>query len=193
MNMSWVLKMELHCRPLSKSELSTFRAKLKAASAVDERCKQLRSKISGESPWRRGDYLFDQKHMLGLGEDNLTVLLDQKVVIPENLKEEMLRVAHMGHLGREAMTNKIRTAFHWKGKTEDVDMYVARCHECARTQRSKPALEIARSRPPTGAFTEASADFFEVNRVYYLVMVCRLSNWFEVAKMSNNTAGQNTV
>ena len=168
-----------------------FYTLLKERSAADPRCQALRARVQGDLPWRRADDLFDQKDMVSVGSDNSTVLLDLKPVIPEAMKEEMLQVAHRGHIGREAMTTKIRQAFHWRQLSKDVDNYVARCHGCAQLQRSKPALEIARSRPPMGAFTEAAADIFEMegSRTYYIVMVDALSGWFECERMGGGTDG----
>ena len=151
-----------------------FSSMIKRMSTLDEKCRSLGNRIKGEVAWQRTDEFHSQKHLLSLAEDGVTVLMDGKIIIPEGAKLEVLKIAHRAHLGREGMLAKIRGSFHWANARGDIDEFVASCSPCAYRQKSKPAAEVARSRPPVAAFQEASADFFEHEGQMFLVFVCRL-------------------
>ena len=180
---------------VEKEECETqFVTLVREESKEDELCVKLRARLTGQAAWSRADELENQRNVLSIGLDGSTVILEgTKVVLPSSVKPIVLKMAHSeAHSGRSKMLNQIRRVCYWPGLTVAIDAFVRECSVCASRQRSKVKDEEAKSWPPTAAFAEISSDFFSHEGQTYLVIVDRLSNFFEVEKMSS-TAGQCTA
>ena len=61
-----------------------------------------------------------------------------KLLVPESLKEEVLRLCHdslfAGHMGVRRTLDRVRRGFHWYGIQRDVKLHVRACPTCAATK-----------------------------------------------------------
>ena len=55
-----------------------------------------------------------------------------KIVIPKNLREEMLKKVHTGHLGIEKCRKRAREAMYWPCINQDVANELSSCPTCLR-------------------------------------------------------------
>jgi hypothetical protein len=77
------------------------------------------------------------------------------------------------------MIQKTRQLFQWKNLHADCMDYVKRCEHCLRHSRSKTEREDMHCEPSTFAFQECSSDLLEYNGDTFLLIIDRLSSWWE--------------
>lgn len=116
------------------------------------------------------------------------LFLNRKVIVPQTMKNDMLKCVHTGHLGMEKTLLKARELIYWPNMAKDIQDFVSRCSACQkfRGQNCKEPLrpyQLAK-RP----WERVCADIFELYNKYYLVIVDSYSNWIELAQIKTKTA-----
>ena len=69
---------------------------------------------------------------------NGCLVMGSRVVIPENLQQQVLELLHTGHFGMERMKQLARTAVYWPGIDDAIERTCRMCQSCAEHQ-NKPA------------------------------------------------------
>lgn len=84
--------------------------------------------------WRKGEcqQYFNIRAELSLV--NGLLLRNNRVVIPQSLRPEMLQRLHEGHLGIEKCKRRARTAVYWPGINADIDKMISNCETCLKYQ-----------------------------------------------------------
>jgi hypothetical protein len=80
-------------------------------------------------------------------EDGL-ILKQERIVMPPNLREEVLTTIHEGHLGQEKCLLQARSAVFWPGITKDVIKVVESCDACQKHQRKQQKQDLLQPEPP---------------------------------------------
>ena len=62
---------------------------------------------------------------------------NEKVVIPVNLRQEMLERIHRGHQGIEKCIRRARNSMRWPDMGKDIEGYVNECEECIKARHTK--------------------------------------------------------
>lgn len=98
---------------------------------------------------------------------------NQRMVIPENLRERILHCAHQGHPGAVTTKNLLRERVWWLGMDRHVEDYLKRCLGCATVQRDNPPEALIRTRLPESPWDAVAIDFLEIREhgVKLLVLV----------------------
>ncbi|XP_014663413.1 PREDICTED: uncharacterized protein K02A2.6-like [Priapulus caudatus] len=73
---------------------------------------------------------------------NGCLLHGSRVVIPANLRAQVLELLHLGHFGMQRMKQLARTAVYWPNIDDDIENTCRKCMACAEHQNkpSKPAV-----------------------------------------------------
>ena len=114
------------------------------------------------------------------------LLRGEKIVIPAELRPDVLAAAHEGHPGVVGMLRQLRQSVWWPGITADVTEYVGTCTTgCApATARNSPPPMIMREtpeRPWQHVAVDYKGPIIGNGRSYYFhVMIDLLSRWPEV-------------
>ena len=122
-----------------------------------------------------------------------------KLVVPENLKEDVLSMVHDtkagGHFGRDITTQKLKHSFYWFQCARDCKVFVETCAVCSKqkkpTVRARAGLHNYRAGAPgdrvhldiLGPFVTSS----QGNR-YVLVAIDQFSKWVELRALPEQTA-----
>lgn len=114
--------------------------KLKLAQKKDPFTQQIINKLSKESS---SQHIKQMKESYEISEgillhvSNQELFNQKKIVIPQSLRENVIRIAHNdnGHLDYNTTLNKIKSKYWWKTIRQDVKAYVAACLVCAKTNR----------------------------------------------------------
>ena len=124
---------------------------------------------------------------------NGLVLRGEKILIPKELRPDVLSAAHEGHPGIVGMLRQLRQSVWWPGMTCDVNDYVETCTTgCApATPKNSPPPMVVRQTPDR-PWQHVAADFkgpiVGNGRSYYFhVVIDLLSRWPEVT-MVRSTA-----
>ena len=92
---------------------------------------------------------------------NGTLLMQDRIILPETLHDKAVRLAHMGaHPGQNGLLQSLRSHFYMIGLDERVKKFVETCLDC-QTFTSKRAREpIQPNKVPGKCWEEVSVDLF---------------------------------
>lgn len=150
-----------------------------------------RAVISGKWPnGSPGSILYNfrsQKEKLSVYQECLFV--GNRVVIPQKLKQRVLRMLHDGHPGQTRMKLLARTCVYWTGIDRDIERMVQRCRNCQLAAKL-PAKNTLTAWPETSRPMErVHCDFAgPLNGKMYLIVVDAFSRWPEIVEMTTTTA-----
>ncbi|XP_038121421.1 uncharacterized protein K02A2.6-like [Culex quinquefasciatus] len=64
------------------------------------------------------------------------LMLADRVVVPQQYQQQVLKALHRGHPGQERMKKVMRSHVYWPGVDQDVDDFVRSCHACAAVAKA---------------------------------------------------------
>lgn len=100
----------------------------------------------------------------------------------------MLKRLHEGHLGMEKCKRRARTAVYWPGINSDIDRMVSGCDTCLKYQAKQPKEPMTITDIPDEPWQKVGTDLFYLDGKNYLVVIDYLSNYPEMALLSNLSA-----
>ena len=113
------------------------------------------------------------------------LMYNNRVVIPENMRAEMLARIHEGHMGVTKSRLWAQDAIWWPGISNDIKTYVEKCHHC---QVNRPAQKAEPLRPkplPERPWQDICMDILEYGGRHYLAVIDEYSRWLEIVHMKN--------
>lgn len=119
--------------------------------------------------------------------DNL-LFLENKLVVPLNLRSELIKLLHEGHLGIEKTKSHARKAFYWPGITVDIESYVKNCKICEKFSRKNPKQTLLQYPIPERPWERVGSDIFTYADQSYCVLFDAYSNWLEILPIRNKSA-----
>ena len=134
-----------------------------------------------------------------LWEDPMGHGQELKLIIPHNLREEVLRHSHdsvvAGHLGQHKTLQRIRARFYWCGYRQYVENWCRKCDTCASRKGMKKPRRAPMQRFLSGCPLErVSLDIMgplprsKKGNQYVLVIVDHFTKWTEALPMPNQEA-----
>ena len=106
------------------------------------------------------------------------ILYNDRVVIPPQLRYQVLCALHAAHQRVSAMER--RTPVFWPGMTQDIHSIRDSCVYCNRNAPSQAATPSLPSHPPTTISEKIFADYFDYVGRHFLIVGDRLSGWSDV-------------
>ena len=73
----------------------------------------------------------------GLTVQDGIIYHSNRVVIPKQLRPEMLTRIHSSHLGIEACLRKARDSLYWPNMNDEIKDYISQCSTCSEMQRNQ--------------------------------------------------------
>ena len=131
-----------------------------------------------DHPARRYKQIWDDLSL----RDDLLVLNDERVVIPDNYKSKVLEKLHFSHAGVTKTKQLARQLYYWPGMGLDIENLIASCEPCQkhRESLSLPVIKFAKAEEPMHS---VSLDLFEFKGDDYLIMCDRFSCHIWVYKL----------
>ena len=131
--------------PIPETEpLKASSEQLKEAQRKDETLQQVWRWANGDGPWEENVTFFIREGLLHRrwrpkGSDNGDCWTTEQLVLPESMRQDVMRLAHeiplAGHMGKQKTTARILKRFYWPRIFSDVPEYVRHCSVCQRTAR----------------------------------------------------------
>ena len=122
---------------------------IEEASAVDEDLIALRQCIKSGS-WENCPNPAFKALRHELTHFGKLVLRGIRIVIPKNLTERVVEIAHEGHQGIVKTKERIRTKVWWPGMDKDTERLVRSCHECQIVGQPSVPEPTIRTKFPEG-------------------------------------------
>ena len=126
------------------------------------------------------------------------ILRGDRIVVPQSLRQEILKRSHSGHPGICRLKSKLREAYYWPRMDSDIEFVVKSCQSCEMSNKSMPRHaipEIIVPRPErswqklaidiTGPFETAPQD-----SKFIVVLIDYFSSYPLIYTTSNITSGK---
>ena len=110
-----------------------------------------------------------------------------RIIVPREMRPEMLQYIHEGHQGKERCLLRARNSAFWPKMTYDVQELIERCIICQEHERLQPISGTTQERPPFLWHTLAT-DIFYWKRMDFLIVTDIFSKYFLVRKLANSTS-----
>ena len=125
---------------------------------------------------------------------NGIIFKNERVVIPEALKENVLQELHRTHVGIVKMKQLARRHCFWKNIDKDIERMVKSCRECALTQKSPAKAPVHQWDEPQHNFERVHIDYAgPFFNHHFLVLVDSKSKWAEVRILKDAPTTSNTI
>ena len=122
------------------------------------------------------------------------LLWGNRVIVPEKLRPDILKMLHSTHMGMSSMKSLARNYVWWPKMDADIEFLVKQCQVCQANQRM-PAKSLphpwVRSQNPWERIHVDYAGPFKGNM--WFIIVDSFSKWIEVFNMRNNIGATNTI
>lgn len=134
---------------------------------------------------------YDRKSELTILQGCL--LVEERVVIPENLKASVLKELHRGHSGIVRTKQLARGIVYWKGLDNDIENIVKNCENCQLAAKQPQKVPLNPWPTPERVWQRVHIDYAgPMDGFYLLVVVDSLSKWPEVV-MTRSISASTTV
>ena len=120
--------------------------------------------------------------------------LNNRVYLPENLRQQALQELHQGHPGIERLKRSLRKAYWWPGLSKDAETFVKECTGCRFSEKSRSSKPI-----PVGTFPtpNKSGELYNLdiagpfhNGHYLVVLIDAMSNFPEILDTKDITSSK---
>ena len=111
-----------------------------------------------------------------------------RVIVPRDLRAEMMKRVHSSHQGEQACLRRARDALFWPGMTQQIRDEVSKCGVCAEYAVSQPKEPLMTPELPSRPWSIVAQDLFSLGDENYLITVDAYSGFWEVDKLDNTRA-----
>lgn len=177
----------LYALDLGRIELTW--SEIEAVSEDDNELRLVREAL-GCKKWPNEIRAFEAQkkklHFLGF-----LMFKDERVILPQSLREKALQSAHGGHIGEVAMKRIMRQFFWWPKMSSEVTKFIKNCETCALLSKRNPPLPLASRELPDGPWEVLQIDFLTVNNFgtgEFLIVIDTYSRYLSVVEMKSMDA-----
>ena len=171
-------------------------AKIKCVTENDPDLKTLRQYIQDGFPANRSDCAESVKTYFGFREElaivNGLIFKGHWVVIPNQLRDETLKLLHSSHMGIVKTKGRARTSFFWPSINRDIESHLSECRPCATFQEKQPKETLLNDPVDTKPWHALAMDNFDFNGKHYPIVVDHFSK-FVVVKPSKDLTSRTTI
>ena len=125
------------------------------------------------------------KEMLSIKSGLITC--GNRIIVPKEMRPEMLQYIHEGHQGKERCLFRARNTVFWPEMTYDIQQLIEKCIICQEYGKSQPIIGTTQELPPFPWHTLAT-DMFYWKRMDFLIVVDVFSKYIMVRKLPNSTS-----
>ena len=127
------------------------------------------------------------KHREALSIESRLITRGNRIIVPKEMKAEMLQYIHEGYQGKERFLLWARNTVFWPMITYDIQELIERCIICQEHGRSQSIIETTQELAPFPWHTQAT-DIFYWKRMDFLIIADVFSKYFLVRKLANSTS-----
>ena len=178
-----------------RTQVDPHLERIKAVASTDEEYQALLKALS-EGTTLKGlpQNIQMYKNFLDeISQNDGILLYNQRLIIPRQLRKEILQTLHSSHQGIERTLRRARKAVFWPGLSADIKSTVAACQECNRYKPSLQKEPLESDPMPTRIFEHMAADYFEVDGKHYLAIVDRYSGWLELFRQPKAPTSESLI
>ena len=175
----------------SQDSFSNKLDQLRKSTAQDNQLTRLSHYINTGFPCDKKNLLTDfhefWPHRETLSVKSRLITCGNRIIVPREMRPEMLQYIHEGHQGKERCLLQARNTVFWPKMMYDVQELIERCIICQEHGRSQPIIGTSQELPPFPWHTLAT-DIFYWKRMDFLIVTDVFSKYFLVRKLANSTS-----
>ncbi|KAG1694107.1 hypothetical protein GQR58_006909 [Nymphon striatum] len=127
------------------------------------------------------------QHRTELALHNGLLLKGNRIIIPTEMRPNILRILHKQHQGIEKTRLRARQAVYWPGLNADIEKMIQNCDQCQTFQRNNSKLPVQPIHT-TCAMQTIGVDIFDFQSVHHLLTVDYFTGYIWVNKLNNMTS-----
>ena len=164
---------------------------LRKSTAQDNQVTRLSHYINTGFPCNKKNLLTDLhefwNHREALSIESGLITCGNRIIVPKEMRPEMLQYIHEGHQGKERCLLWARNTVFWPKMKYDVQELIERCIICQEHGKSQSIIGTTQELPPFPWHTLAT-DIFYWKRMDFLIVADVFSKYFLVRKLANSTS-----
>ena len=166
--------------------------KIRSATQNDDDLTILKRIIEQGWPAQRADVPNRIKGYFSIRDELTTqdgiVFKGDRVVIPYELRTDILNRLHMGHIGIQSCQRRAKETVYWPKISVDIENFVKKCETCQEYQPEQQKEPMKPHEIPSRPWERIAVDLFEFHNKNYLITVDYFSNYFEVDRLYGTSA-----
>jgi hypothetical protein len=111
-----------------------------------------------------------------------------RLLIPKDLRREMLNTVHEGHLGIQKCKIQATEAMYWPGIGNDIENYISKCQTCNKFRKNQQKEPLKPHDIPQRPWQKLGMDIFQYGAQDYLLVVDYFSKYPEIGVLNDKTA-----
>lgn len=111
-----------------------------------------------------------------------------RIVIPKCLRSEMLRNAHVGHLGIEKCKLRAREIMYWPNMNSQLEDMISNCQACLTHRKANSKETLMQHDIPERAWSKIGVDLCHYRDKIFLIVVDYYSKFIEVIELQSMTS-----
>ena len=119
-------------------------------------------------------------------EDGL-ILFGNRIIVPINLRKEILKLLHEGHLGVSKTRNKARAKFYWPNMSKEIETYINNCQVCLLNRPTNASQPMIPQEIPILPWYKLGLDILEFENQNYLVTMDYFTKWIELVRIKTKS------
>ena len=108
------------------------------------------------------------------------LLYRSRIIIPSELRKDILERIHSGHLGMDKCKRRARDSVFWPGLTNQIEQRVRKCESCIKFAPSKKKEAMLSHTVSTRPWQKIASDILRFAGKDYIILVDYYSLWPEV-------------
>ena len=113
---------------------------------------------------------------------------ENKILIPRQLRAEVLKALHSAHQGVNGVMANARQRLFWPGLDASIRQTKAQCRKCNIIASSQPREPLIPPSNPKFPFQKTVTDLFDLHVKTYMVYTDRYTGWMKVTSLSSGKA-----
>ncbi|XP_035799241.2 uncharacterized protein K02A2.6-like [Amphiprion ocellaris] len=112
----------------------------------------------------------------------------EKIIVPTQLRQEMLEKIHESHLGIVKCKERARDVLYWPNMSKHIEDVVSRCAVCNEHRNSNPREPLLSHPVPNRPWEKVGTDLFHYNGSEFLLCVDYFSKYPELMKLKDTNS-----
>ena len=171
---------------------STKLQDIRNATNKDVTLSHLKGVIYHEWPEHMKDCTHDLKEFWNYREDlnveSGLLLKGHRLIIPFQMRPQMLMLIHQDNFGMEKFTLKARECLFWPGITKYIKEIVSNCTKCLQFAKQQQKETFQQHSLPSYPWQKLASDLFDFKGAHYLIVADYYSKFPVVRKLNSTTS-----
>lgn len=122
--------------------------------------------------------------------DNGILYFNERIIVPNSLRLQMLELLHESHLGIQKSKSRAKELLYWPNMDEHIENFVSRCEICQLNQPKVSKEPMVKPDMVCLPFNKVTCDILEYNSKYYLVLIDFYSKWIELISLKDKSSNE---